>query len=189
MSVAKFDHPVPAALADLPRDSRGYPVPHGVWRNPETGEHDFRILDQQLRLQSLKEKRCGVSGKLLREGEYWFIGGPTSVAGRLFIDGPMLFEVAEFSLMTCPHLALSASQYRRSGVEDRFHPAGTNLDKPPILMLGMSRSYQLEESEDFVYVRAGPWRAISWWQAGRRLSKTEAVATLARVAPDVKMPA
>ena len=188
MSKRKFDHPIPAALAGLPRDSRGYPIPHGVWRDPETGEHDFRILDQQLRLQALKEKRCGVSGELLREGEYWFIGGPANFEARLFVDGPMLFEVAEFSLMTCPHLALSASQYRRTGLEEKFRPAGTTLEKSPVLMLGMAQHYRLEEIKDFVYVRAGPWRAVSWWQEGRRLSKAEAVAVLAEVAPDIKMP-
>jgi hypothetical protein len=188
MSVAKFDHPIPAILADLPRDSRGYPIPSGVWQDPKTGEHDFRILDQQIRMQALKEKRCAISGELMHEGEYWFIGGPASFTGRLFVDGPMLREAAEFSLMTCPHLALSAAKYRRTGVEDKFRPAGTTLEKSPILMLAMARSYRLEEIEDFIYVRATAWRAVSWWQDGRRLTKPEAIATLAEVAPHIKMP-
>lgn len=188
MSNAKFDHPVPEILAELPRDTRGYPIPAGAWRDPATGEYDFRVLNQQIRLDALKNKRCAISGELMLPGEYWFIGGPVNFEGRLFVDGPMRYEAAEFSLMTCPHLALSASKYRRTGVEDKFRPAGTTLEKSPILMLAMARHYRLEEIKDFVYVRATAWRAVSWWQDGRRLTKPEAIATLAKVAPDIKMP-
>lgn len=187
MASAKFNTPIPASLLARPRDKRGYPIPHGVWCNPATGEYDFRILDQQIRVRSLKEKRCAVSGELMPQGEYWFIGGPASFNGRLFVDGPMLEEVAEFSLRVCPHLALSAAQYRRSGVEDKFRPAGTSLEKSPVLMLGMSRSYRLEQIEDFIYVRAAAWKAVSWWREGQRLSKPAALALLAEVAPEVDM--
>ncbi len=187
MPPSKFDHPIPEILAALPRDSRGYPIPKGVWCDPETGEYDFRILDQQVRVEALKKKLCAISSQPLLEREYWFIGCPASFTGRLFVDGPMRYEAAEFSMMTCPYLALAQSRHRRAGMEDKFRPAGTSLEKSSILMLGMSKSYRLEEMEDFIYVRAGPWRAVSWWRNGQRLSKPEAIELLAEVAPEIDL--
>jgi hypothetical protein len=185
MSGTKFDHAIPDILQGLPRDTRGYPIPAGVWCDPKTGEYDFRILDQQVRLKALKEKKCTISGELLLPGEYWFIGGPASFSGRLFVDGPMRYEAAEFSMKTCPYLALAQSRHREAGMEDRFRPAGTSMEKSALLMLGMSKSYRLEKLEDFVYVRAGPWRAVSWWRDGLRLSKPRALELLAETAPEI----
>ena len=178
-SPKKFDHAIPEALSGRPLDQRGYPVPHGVWRNPDTGEWDFRVIDQQKRLAALEQKLCAVSGEAMVEGEYWFIGGPASFVKRLFLDGPMRCEVATFSLMTCPHLLLPDAQYRRAGMEERFQPARTTIEKQELYMLGMSRSYRVETVEDFPYVRAGPWKVVSWWRNGATLKKSVAREKLA----------
>ena len=98
----------------------------------------------------------------------------------------MLKEVAEFSLMTCPHLALPAAQYRRSGLEGKTMPQHASMEKSAILMCGMAKSYQLARAQDgIVYVKAGPWKALSWWREGRKLGKQEALDILAEVAPDL----
>jgi hypothetical protein len=175
----KFREPVPEALSGRPRDKRGYPVPHGVWQDPETGEWDFRVIDQQKRMAALDQKLCAVSGLPMEEGEYWFIGGPGSFVNRLFVDGPMRHEVARFSLMTCPHLLLPDARYRRAGLQERSRPSKTTTEKQEIYMLGMARSYSVETHDDFPYVRAGPWKAVSWWRDGINLKKPVAREKLA----------
>jgi hypothetical protein len=185
MPAKKFPHAIPEALAARPLDKRGYPVPHGVWRDPDTGEWDFRVIDQKKRLEALEQKLCAVSGRPMLEGEYWFIGGPASFPNRLFVDGPMLHEVARFSLMTCPHLLLPDSKYRSAGTEQRFRPDRVSTEKQPLYMLGMARDYKVVYLEDFPYVRAGPWRAVSWWRDGVNLKKAEARARLAELGIEV----
>ena len=179
MSSPKFSHPIPDSLAQLPVDPRGYPIPDGVWKNPETEEWDFRVIDQRKRMRALKKYLCAVSGLPMEKGQYWFIGGLSSVEQRLFMDGPMRHEVAEFSLMTCPHLLLPNAQYRRVGAEDRYHPQLSSDEKSKECMLGMAGSFKLQTYDDFPYVRAGPWRALSFWRNGKTISKEEARALLA----------
>lgn len=188
MSTAKFKHEIPESLLQLPRDARGYPIPHSAWRNPDTGEYDFRVIDQAVRLADLEQGLCAISGLPMPAGEFWFIGGPSSFQQRLFVDGPMLREVAEFSLRTCPHLALAASQYRSAGLDPDKQLQGPTRDKSDILMLGLSSAYQLQEIDGFNYIYTRPWRAVSWWSNGRRLNRIEAVELLAQVAPEIKMP-
>lgn len=185
MSSAKFDHPVPKALQDLRRDKRGYPIPQGVWQDPKTGEYDFRVLDQQVRVEALKKKLCAISGLPMNTGEYWFIGGPSSFENRLFIDGPMCFEAAEFSMKTCPYLALRESRHRQSGLEKKYRPDAVSLEKSKVLMLAMAKNYHLEDAEGFLYVRAARWSVVSWWQDGQRLAKEEALAVLAEEVPEL----
>jgi hypothetical protein len=179
MATAKFTHPIPESLAQLPLDKRGYPIPHGVWQDPETGEYDFRVIDQEKRLQALEQKICAVSGLPMNEAEYWFIGGPASFVNRLFLDGPMRHEVAEFSLRTCPHLLLPEAQYRRAGMEKHTRPSKTTTEKQPMYMLALARSYELKTIEDFPYVIAGRWKAVSWWRDGKIIKKEEARKMLA----------
>ncbi len=176
---------LPDALRTRPRDPRGYPVPHSAWQDPATGEYDFRILDQTIRLADLEERLCAISGEPMPEGEYWFIGGPSSFEQRVFVDGPMLQEVAEYSLQVCPHLALLASQYRGVGIPDDVRLEGPSREKSEILMLGRTRSYEIVEIEGFPYVRAAPWNAVNWWSGGERLDKQSALALLAKVAPEI----
>jgi hypothetical protein len=175
MSIEKpqFSVPLPASLADLPRDPRGYPIPHGVWQNPETGEYDFRVIVEKIRLQALEERLCAVSGKPMPEGEYWFIGGPGSHKRRSFIDWPMLKEVALYSLQVCPHLVIPQAQLRFAGTESHHKPKDFGRQKMPVQMLGRASSYELEVIDATRYIKAGEWLEVSWWHAGEQISVAE----------------
>jgi hypothetical protein len=164
---------MPEVLAKLPRDKRGYPVPHGVWKNPDTGEWDFRVIVEEKRLYALEHKLCAVSGAPMNPGEYWFVGGPGCYKERLFIDGPMRHEVAIYSLKTCPHLAIPAAQYREAGIDRHHMPEGAVKQKMPVYLLGRADSYTLEEIDGTRYVRAGEWQEVSWWRGTRQLEIQE----------------
>lgn len=178
-SKAKFSHPIPAVLAHLPLDARGYPIPHGVWRNPETGEHDFRIVDPDKRLHALRERLCAISGRPLTKGQYWFIGGLGNFRKRIFMDGPMLLEAAEFSLRTCPHLALSSSKYRSSGLEQVHAKTRQSTDKQELFLLAMAPDFDLVDIEGGVYVHAHSWKAVSLWRDAEPLSAEDTQRLLA----------
>ncbi len=175
---AKFSHPIPESLSKRPVDARGYPIPHGVWQNPETGEYDFRVIDQQKRMMALKKRLCAVSGLKMEDGEYWFVGGIESYKQHLFVDGPMRREVAEFSLMTCPHLVLPGASYRRSGLEESYRPELTVTNKSEILMCAKTTVYEICTIKDFPYVKAGRWKAVGWWRGGAMTTKAVALPIL-----------
>jgi hypothetical protein len=167
------NYPVPEVLASRPRDRRGYPIPHGVWQNPQTGEWDFRVIVESKRLHALEHQLCAVSGAPMEPGEYWFVGGPSCFRDRLFIDGPMRREVAEYSLKVCPHLAIPSAQYRSAGTEGHHRPAEPSEIKMPVYLLAMAASYSVEMIDGTRYIRAGEWKRGSWWRGGQQLAMPE----------------
>jgi hypothetical protein len=171
---AKFSHPIPSALADRPVDRRGYPIPYAAWLDPKTGEYDFRVIDPQKKKYALEHRICAVSGLPLIEGQYWFIGGIPSFKARLFTDGPMLKEVAEFSVCTCPHLAIPAAGYRKAGLEQAHEQALQSTDKHDVVMLGMAADFEIVVVQEREFIRATPWKAVNFWRAGEIIKKDEA---------------
>jgi hypothetical protein len=70
-----FTDSMPARIARLERDPRGYPIPWFVDR-PADGGIDFRVMDPQWFLQTAKERRCCVCGDRLGEARR-FCGWPS----------------------------------------------------------------------------------------------------------------
>lgn len=117
--------PIPSRMAGLPRDHRGYPVPAGVWRDRD-GKPHFTINDEQVRQGQALEDRCPICGDVLLRGR-WFVGGPRSGLGGVYIDLPMHAECAHYALRACPYLA--APHYSK-----RLNAATVAADKFPSRM-------------------------------------------------------
>jgi|GEM_PF-2807463 hypothetical protein len=88
-------------VAKLPQ-YKGFPVPYFA-RIRMDGTPDFKITDEGKRQRCAIERRCWICGGLL--GHYTaFLGGPVSVANRLFVDGPMHKDCAVDALALCPFM-------------------------------------------------------------------------------------
>jgi hypothetical protein len=108
---------VPARIARLPRDPRGYPIPWNVLRT----ESDvfFTVNDDRRSWQALREDLCPICGEKL-DSLIWFVGGPRSAfhPDGWYLDLPGHQECIEYALQTCPYLA--APKYL--GRVDVVHP-------------------------------------------------------------------
>jgi hypothetical protein len=102
--------PVPERMQRFPR-WRGYPIHYTVWRDPTTGEPNFRVMHEPRRVECFKKNWCHLCGRNLGAGPYCFIGGPKCVAQGAFIDGPMHRDCAEYAARVCPFLSSPTGKY------------------------------------------------------------------------------
>ena len=95
---------MPARIARLPRDPRGYPIPWNVLR--ANGAAFFTVNDDRRHWIAIRRGLCPICGEALGRWK-WFVGGPRSAfdPNGWYSDLPGHRECIEFSLQTCPYLA------------------------------------------------------------------------------------
>jgi hypothetical protein len=165
--------PMPAGVAKLPRDPRGYPIFFSVQSDTERPSN-HKILNPKRRIICASERRCNVCGEKLG---YWlaFLGGPMCVDQRAFADAPMHPECAEYSLRVCPFLATDL-QYsdpeimRRaySTTEDKY----ASRVKPKYVVLYLTRGYEyrfLSADGSMMTFRPAAPKHVVYWRAGEAL--------------------
>lgn len=194
---------IPARMAHLKRDPRGYPIPHMVLID-DGGRPHFQINDESIRQQMIHDDRCAICGTKLFRGR-WFVGGPLSAFSERgsYIDPPLHLECAEFALQVCPYLA--APHYGREigtktlkgrsiegGLRIAIDPT-TIRDRPPFFVAVMAVGQDKIRQRDVAnpldggglgytpsmvrYVRhqIGTVRDLRVWQAGGRVTDPEAL--------------
>lgn len=189
--------PMPPRIAQLPRDSRGYPIPWNVLRRASgerAGEPIFTVNDDRRAFRALRERLCPICGGPLGRWQ-WFTGGPRSAFDEhgWYLDLPGHRECAEYALAVCPYL--SATKYlRRIDVPD-MSGIGTPLlmddtiddNRPEVFVAVASPRAEasLRGAPDGLgrlvtpYVR--PARPLTGWQVwrhGERLEREAAVAAV-----------
>lgn len=184
---------VPARMAHLERDRRGYPIPAIVLRTSDGRPH-FTINDDSKVLRAAQLNACGICGKRLHKSGGWFVGGPASAfhPQGAYLDGPVHHECGTFALETCPYLAapkyagridegtLTDAQRAEVGVT-----VDTTMlpDRPDIFVFG--------RATQFTFARRGPASAlmfhprkpfveIEYWQKSVQLPEAIAVPIVTR---------
>lgn len=112
---------IPERIQKLPT-YKGYPIPVSVMIS-DAGIPDFRVSNENKRLELLYERRCGICGEDLTIPLY-FLGGPKSMYSHLFFDPPMHEECARFSFEVCPYLA-GRKDYAPLETVQQHHPSDT----------------------------------------------------------------
>ena len=97
--------PIPARMAHLDRDRRGYPIFFMAYRDQQGRPH-FTINDERKRQIVIARDLCSICGAPLLRGR-WFLGGDLSAfdANGAYIDPPMHDECVHYALRVCPYLA------------------------------------------------------------------------------------
>ena len=116
--------PIPGALAERPRDNRGFPITF-VTLITSDGRPDFTTIDGQKIIACIREGLCGMCGTSLFEGEMVadeptaaFVGGPIAIENRNFLDPPMHEWCASYAMQVCPHIAIDTSRYSKPQLDD-----------------------------------------------------------------------
>jgi hypothetical protein len=134
---------VPERIAKLPKDPRGYPIPWNVLRGDD-GTPFFTVNDDRKHWQALRCGLCPICGERLGRWRWW-VGGPRSAfdPAGCYLDLPGHHECIQFSLATCPYLAMP----KYLGRVDVVHP-----EKLPVAPIFLDETMIPERPEVFVAV-------------------------------------
>ena len=157
---------IPARIARLTRDERGYPIPVNVL--VADGVPDFRTIDPTKVMWAAQHKRCALCGDPLGS-HIAFVGGPRSMESRWFADAPMHRDCAIYALQVCPFLAAPSFGYRKSVPDDTAVNLLVPTERPEVFGLGVTRGYELAMHGGHLLWHAKPFESLSWWKGGREV--------------------
>lgn len=176
---------IPARMAQLPRDRRGYPIPAVVFRT-NAGEPIFTVNDTLTRARLIAADACHICGQKLLRGR-WFAGGPGSAfhPDGAYLDGPMHKECVEYALAVCPYLAAPAYVGGRTEAAATRRAQGSGLvfidptvdNARPALFVAVMASAAKRTANGYFQPRR-PYIAVQYWRGGARLAPAEARALL-----------
>jgi hypothetical protein len=164
---------LPQRLSGRPRDRRGYPIPY-LAVVQEDGTPDFRISDAKRWVKVVNERRCALCGKLLGR-EIAFVGGPKSMAHRLFTDPGMHRDCAEYALKVCPFLAAPHFKYAESlrAIADTDMAVVVNenvpTERPEAFGLGITKGYDVQMLNGTPVIGAHAFSTLEWFHRGHEL--------------------
>lgn len=174
---------IPQKMQHLPKDKRGYPVPHIILMSKD-GEPNFIVNNDVEVWRCLSEKRCHVCGLKL-EDDMWMLGGPKSAfhPRGAFNDGPVHKECGEYALQVCPYLAVS--NYKGKQTMDDI--AAGKFDSPvtlynptqdpnrvPFFVFAKVSDYNVSVNGINRYVKpVTPYLEVEYWNDGVRLNEKD----------------
>lgn len=173
------DVPIPARMAHLPLDPRGYPIFYVAWRGPD-GKPAFTINDTRKNQRCMRDGVCPICGGQLY-GAAWLCGGPRSAFDEhgVYNDPPMHRECLHYALQVCPYLAAPryagsiAEKQAKSGV---FADTTMIRDRPDVFVCIRTRIKMVPDpampGNFFAHPRRPP-TDIEYWKHGQQLSEAE----------------
>jgi hypothetical protein len=180
---------MPARIARLPRDHRGFPVPWfvkwfkdgkpGAWG---VGEPDFRVMNRERFAMALRHPHCWICGELMGVHRVFTIG-PMCAINRVNSEPPSHRECAEFAVKTCPFL--SRPRMRRNEHDlpaDRQPAPGFHLDRNPgavcLWETPTYKPFRPHSGHDGILFRLGDPVQVDWYASGRPATRAEVLASI-----------
>jgi hypothetical protein len=164
--------PLPARIAKLPVDRRGYPVPWFVaWIN---GEPEFRTMDGGKLVLAVRDRRCWVCGQPL--GSFLaFTIGPMCAVNRVSAEPPSHRECAEFSAIACPFLTRPHMRRRENDLPaEATSAAGVTIARNPgVALVWVTKSYRVRRAPGGYLFEIGDPREILTFAEGRAATVEE----------------
>lgn len=163
---------IPASIAALPRDKRGYPVPWFVqWLN---NEPEFRVADGRKFRMAIKQKLCWVCGTELDPKQHVFVIGPMCAVNKTTAEPPCHAECAEFSAKACPFLSMPKAVRREANMPEGDVAGHPIMRNPGVTCLWYCRGYNLfDDGRGGVLFRIPNPAFVRWWAEGRKATRAE----------------
>lgn len=178
--------PLPARIARLPVDARGYPVPWFVaWLD---GVPEFRAMDPVKWRRAVREQVCWVCGGTLGK-HLAFVVGPMCVVNRTTSEPPCHRDCAEWSARCCPFLS-RPHMVRRTDADTPTvaeASAGFALARNPgVAAVYLTRSYEVfapqlvtAQANAGLLIEMGAPTDVLWFAEGRDATRAEVEQSLA----------
>jgi len=166
---------MPARIARLPRDSRGYPIPKFVEEPQEKGgEPDFRIMSDRHYERCVKHGACWICGDPLGS-KMAFVVGPMCCVNLISAEPPSHYECAEYSVQVCPFLSIPSAKRREAGLPDEIvSPGGIMIKRNPgVTAIWVTKTYKVARANGGLVIEMGEPIRMEFWCKGRRATREE----------------
>lgn len=168
---------MPARIAKLPRDHRGYPVPYFVaWID---GKPDHRIADQRKMERARERGLCNLCGEAL--GTYKaFVIGPMCSINRISAEPPSHRDCAEFAVRACPFLSIPAKSRRDHNLPEAHDEAPGNMihRNPGVALIWITKTFTYFREDKGTLYRLGDPETTLWFCEGRPATHGEAMQSM-----------
>lgn len=177
--------PLPARLARLPIDERGYPVPYFVeWID---GKPDHRVMAADKMPRALKLGLCWMCGEPLGAFKAFCIG-PMCAITRSISEPPSHLECLHYAVRACPWMTRPHAKRRGAGLpEDARDGAGLPIKRNPgVVCLWVTRAfrpYRTDQGNTGMLFELGEPVATEWWREGRPATRAEVEESVASGLP------
>jgi len=178
---------LPARMADLPVDERGYPVPWFVdWVD---GKPEFRAMDFRKFVRCIREKLCWVCGNRLGVN-VTFLAGPMCGINRTSSEPPSHRDCAGYSARNCPFLNNPRMVRREDGLTPEVlnSMAGQGIRRNPgVVMLWHTRQFEVfDDGKGGKLIQMGEPEAVEWLACGRPATRAEVVESIESGLPNLE---
>lgn len=165
---------IPAYMADLPVDFRGFVIPWFVaWMD---GKPDHRIADAPKIGLAVEKRLCWLCGKKLGDA-LAFVIGPMCSINRISSEPPSHPSCANYAVQACPFLSQPKMRRSERGLEHAgiVDPPGIMEPRNPgVTLIWLTPRYKLIPTATGVLFEIGTPSRVEWWTEGRRATVDEA---------------
>lgn len=163
---------LPDAMAALPRDYRGYPIPAFVYFDKD-GKEDFRIIKTGWREECHNKRRCWLCGGHMGKRK-WFVLGPMCSVTRTTMEPPCHRLCAEFAVKNCPFLTKPMAKRRDLSDIEHKHVDGKMIERNPgVTMIWECNEYKPFRTGDGWLITVGDPVNVTAWREGRHATREE----------------
>jgi len=169
--------PLPAKMAPLPIDERGYPVPYFVaWID---GKPDHRIADPRALKACIELGRCWICGQTLGRFKAYCVG-PMCAITRTISEPPQHLECATFAATACPFLTRPQAKRRETMLPEALkEPAGVMIKRNPgAVAVWVSLGFHVFDHTNGPLFDLGEPVQVLWFCEGRRATRAEVEASI-----------
>lgn len=180
--------PLPARMASLPIDERGYPVPYFVaWVD---GKPDHRIADSAKMPNAVRLGLCWMCGGALGRFKSFCIGPMCSIT-RTISEPPSHLECVTYAAQACPWMTRPHAKRRTIGLPDEIvEPAGHGLKRNPgAVCVWTTLRFRAERYDGQYLFEIGEPEHTEWFCEGRLATRAEVDESIRTGLPLVRAPA
>ena len=168
---------MPGAIAALPRNKVGYPVPWFVaWID---WTPDFRVIAPGKLEDATRFDLCWICGT--RRGRHGsFVIGPMCAVNHISAEPPSHHDCAVYAAKACPFLANPGMKRRENHMPDgTVKPAGTMIPRNPgVALVWTSRTWHQFRAPSGVLWNIGNPTSAEWFAHGRDATRSEVLESI-----------
>lgn len=164
--------PMPPAIARLPRDHHGRPVPWFV--HYVDGVPDFRVIRARGIELAYQHRWCWVCGRPIAARYKAFVIGPMCAVNRTSAEPPSHKECAVYSALACPFLSTPNMVRRDKHLGAHTDPAGIMISRNPgVALVWVTTRFERFSAPGGYLFDIGEASQALWFAQGRNATREE----------------